>query len=271
MPTIHKCLICKYETDASTSMKSHLKRLNPCGCYDDPRMIEMQQKYFTKPVFQKDTKTCKECSKVFSHASSLSRHKRICKGKTLLESLTSKMKELEGRIEGKIDEKIEAKLEKIAPNIVVNNNINVNVFGQESLDHLNDTLLDWCVKTRQKGHLHLIKSIYVDCIANRNVKHCNKPNRYLVHNGETFEYRMKTDVQDDMIDKSQVILTNHFEKNEERFKRELSESWFHDVIAYLDAIDRNSSGADLRKLWELREHVNNVFQRLTDPENARGT
>jgi hypothetical protein len=227
-------------------------------------MQQMLGIYFKPKATPEEALKCLSCHKMFAHKSGISRHKKICKGKNVLDALATEVNALKQK---NID--LEDKIQKCSGNVIVTNIQNINVFGQETLDHLSDALLDWCVKARNKGHLQLIKSIYLECLANKNIKPCNKPNRYLVHNGETFEYLMQTDVQDAMIDKSQVLLSSHFEKNEARFKKELSQTWVLDIIEYLSKIDRNSSSSDVRVLWALREHIDMVFVRLAEKEGLQ--
>ncbi len=103
-----------------------------------------------------------------------------------------------------------------------------------------------------------LEQIYMKCESNRNIKNCQQANRYLVFNGETFEYRMKDDVQDEMIEQSHVLLNDHYEQHSDRFKREMSFSLLDDVERYLESLNSK----DMAILLKLRDSIDNTFQRL---------
>jgi hypothetical protein len=48
---VHTCTVCGYETRVKTNMKNHLLAINPCGAYDDPKLVEMKTPMHTHTSF----------------------------------------------------------------------------------------------------------------------------------------------------------------------------------------------------------------------------
>jgi hypothetical protein len=74
------CKRCGYSTPSKFNLQKHLDRVNPCNSLLDNvsnRVLleELKRKY------NDDSPRCKLCDKTFTHASNLSRHKKICKAK----------------------------------------------------------------------------------------------------------------------------------------------------------------------------------------------
>lgn len=242
---VHQCLACGYITQYSTNMYNHVKRLKPCvASFDDPLLMQMRELYCCTKCEKKDERqreqtkiVCDLCLKEFSFPSSKSRHKVRCKGPGVLATINTTLNNNLQELRKELKELCESQQPSITNNITqhIQNNMNINVFGKETIDHIPAFCLDWCTKVGKKGHLQLIKTIYGSS-QNKTVKSCNRPNRYLVNNGETFEYMINSDVQDIMIDRSHNILKNHFREREYEITTGMSDTTRRDIMQYLETL-----------------------------------
>lgn len=244
---VHTCSFCKYQTLYTTCMKTHLQRINACGTLDDPEFKRMYEHYVERKT--KDAQCeCELCGAKFTCKRSIYKHRKTCRGMVKLEVEVQQLRK-----------ELQEIKEKAVINISIQNtqtiHNTVNVFGEESLGHLNQEIIDRCFSRRKLGHVDLVKQIY-NSKKNRNVKPAlNKPNCLLTFNGETHVYQMKDDVYDKMIDKSFDILTSHYEQHGDRLKKSISPSLMNDIMAHLEKV----YDKDLDTLIWLRHNIGNAF------------
>ena len=116
---------------------------------------------------------CSFCNKYFSHTSSLSRHKTNC--------IHSKTKEILQKENDELRKEIE-QLKNNQQNITNNNNIkiNINCFGNENMDYINDKTILQCISKVYGSIPMIIERIHFDSEhpENNNVK---IPNKKLPH------------------------------------------------------------------------------------------
>lgn len=259
----HTCEVCGYETRYSSHMKTHLQRGDPCALTTDPTFKKMYDKYVIKqPKIDYSNIQCTQCNKTYHSQSSYSRHKGRCKPvqtqqPTILVS-ADEFEQLKRDVE-------ELKKKQGSQNVINSNNnncnnININVFGEESLSHLSTEILDMCVRRRNKGHVELIQQIHRPQ-ENQNVKPSRTPNRFLCFNGETFETRMNHDVYDQMISQSYGLMVKHMDENEERMRKIISPTWLTDIYEYLDKVEAN----DFNTLIDLRTRLDKAFSKISQP------
>ena len=114
------CERCKYETDRSTNLKKHLKRVNIC----EPKYSKISVQDLLNKLKKNSEFICDNCNKGFSHYSSLYRHKKDClTDKEKIEFLLQKVKLLEQ------EQKKQNKGNTTINNNTVNNTININAYG----------------------------------------------------------------------------------------------------------------------------------------------
>jgi len=254
----HSCSICGYTTFYTTSMKNHLLKIDRCGTLDDPEYKKLYEIYVEKKKEAKETVECEICGIVFKCKKSIYKHRKICKGKPKLECEVQKLKQ-------EIAEMKESHKGMI--NIINNTqnnhlNINVNVFGEESISHLTQEILDTCWKRRDKGQAELLKHIY-NSPKNRNLmRDPEKPNYFLTFNGKTYVYDTKDDVYDKMFDKSADILTHHHNQNFDRLKHQIkNQSLLQDIMEYIDKLEDRDFTTRITLRQKIEEALSEAFRK----------
>lgn len=238
---VHVCNVCNYSTPFTTNMKNHLTRTaNPCGYITEPIFKHMYDAYVDKKA--KDKFVCDQCDKTFKCQNSVYRHKKkACKGRCIhvhddveheLNELRARLKELESNRQQMI---VTGNNINSNNNNKIQNNVTINVFGQEALDHLTDEMKDAYIQRRNVGHIQLIRNIQ-SREENRNIKLTDRSNWYRVWDGTKFKTLVNSDVYEMLIDNSHKVLAKHYDEHEERFKHTLSENTRDQILGYLDKI-----------------------------------
>ena len=115
---------------------------------------------------------------------------------------------------------IESLLEKVGNNnnnnnnITVNNNIQLNNYGHENLDHITSEIFKKLIETPYKSIPGLIKNIHFseECPENKNVRITNKKLPYAeVFKDNKWEICNKTEIVNEMVSTKSKILDNEFE------------------------------------------------------------
>jgi len=271
-PKNHVCLVCGYATNQPTHMKKHLSRIMPCGdvTTDDPNYKKMIDIYINgiKPPKEEKEHRCQFCNKQFKCRTSIYKHAKICTGKAKVED---KIKVLEDKVrkleeEPKIIQNITNNNGCVTNNIIIDT-VNVNNFGSEKLDHLTSKqeLLDQCVRRRDKGHGEFIEYVYYRTPENRNVMTSKCRNMVRVLENNEWFHRDKDDIEEEMIQSTGTVLTDHFEMHKRRFKKDMSDCLFYDVMKYLNQV--NAGNLDIR--LKLKSKVEEIVEMITKANHKR--
>jgi mannose/cellobiose epimerase-like protein (N-acyl-D-glucosamine 2-epimerase family) len=114
----------------------------------------------------------------------------------------------------------------------VTNNITINAFGKESLDHISAQFLDQRVRRTDKGLVELIEKIHFDPghQQNCNLKITNMRLPIMqIHNGTTWKYDRKERILNELVDKGHGMMQEHFDDHEDSIKEQLSETMFDHI------------------------------------------
>ena len=216
------CERCQYSTTKKTNLKVHLEKINICPPTnnDIPRDDLLAKLYPNK--ISKKTYDC-SCGKIYSHASGLCRHKKMCVYKPPQEKDNAYLL----KIVDELKEEIE-KL-KFSPNIVnnnttINNTIILNDFGKENMEYISETFVRKCLKQQDHGFVKLTEKIHFndDHPENKNVSLPNKKEPYVqvVEKGKP-TLKPKKEVIDDLI----VNIGNILDEQLEYVTDELKKNW----------------------------------------------
>lgn len=242
------CDRCHYYTPRLANIKRHLNRSSPCKAIysttDRDVLIGQLQK--------KDGKYgCSECDKTFStHQARWVHKQQHCKGAQqaveavsivdTLKSLQEKVKELETQTHT-ISQNNTSNSNNIQTNIQIHQHNQINAFGHESQDHLTHAFLNTCVRRTNKGFIQLLEKLHFDKDMqgrNANVRCPNKKDQLLQFNdGTRWKYERRNTVLNDMIDKGQGILQEHFEDNQDEIKEDISETMWQYITKWMEKME----------------------------------
>jgi hypothetical protein len=260
------CPRCGYATAIVTHMKRHLKRSTPCEplCCD----IDCQEAYenlFSAPTSKPTSNfQCKECSRAFASRQALYYHrKKACKRtNNSLENndeLSNKIDQLRSEMICMIQSISEAAAKAPATTITnastsvvttthttnttnttthnthnTTNNVVINAFGRERLDHITTGFMDQCVKRRDKGLVELIEKIHYDCPENQNVRATNMEYPFIqCHNGQKWVYDKKERVLNHLVDKGHGMMQEHFDDHDHRIRKSMSQTMYDHIVEWL--------------------------------------
>jgi hypothetical protein len=175
------------------------------------------------------TKTfkCSFCSKLFAHASSLSKHRTTCKMKIMVpikevEALRSRFEREKEVMQKQIEELLlSAQHNKITNNIETQNiNININAFGNENTDYLDDKAILACIGRVYNSIPSLLEKIHFDPKhpENHNIKITNRklPYASVMGNNQKWKTVDRKDAIDTMVNNSYNILDDKFKENKDK-------------------------------------------------------
>lgn len=253
----HKCPRCLYSTRYKTHIIEHLQKKNQCNPTFSDESIESILERLTQ---QKGTHVCHECSKCFSHASGLSRHKK--EHTTEMNTNNSHNKSIMTNSTSNINSNNTTATNSYNTtnnnNITTNNTIhvqNLNVFGEEDLSHLLDEILTKRLKEilSASGLSALVKDIHFndDVPQNMNVKlvkerHPSTMKVWVRDKDNSTEYwkEMYTkEVLDMLIDTKTDLLVEHNNKIIRIAQEEIEK---------LPSDEKDKAINDLRQTWDIR-------------------
>jgi hypothetical protein len=136
----------------------------------------------------------------------------------------------------------------IQNHVNVTNNVIVNAFGQEDVEHITPAFLDQCVRRTNKGMVELIEKIHFnkDKAENRNLKATNvKVPLIRYHDGTTWKYGRKDRILDQLVDKGHDMMQGHFEDHEDIIRESVSDSMFDHIHTWLDKVREKD-----RRTWD---------------------
>lgn len=145
---MYSCKRCGYETNTKCVLINHLKKKNMCESIkeDVDRTIQLNE-LITNRILNEITYNCEFCGKKFNHSSTKCSHKKICLKKNPI---------LQNNIlQNKVDE-----LTKIVETLKLNNTINLNSFGCENINYIDNEFIKKCLQ--DMNIVSLIKKVYFD-------------------------------------------------------------------------------------------------------------
>ena len=177
---------------------------------------------------------CIGCKKKFSHSSTLSNHKNKCKNLKSTNSLQEQMTKMREDFEKEREEmkgQMSVLLDKQAgtynttnTNIENQNNnitININAFGNENTDYLDDKAILQCIDRVYKSIPALLQKIHFDPQhpENHNIKITNKklPYASVMGTNQIWKTMGRKDVIDKMVTNGYYMLDEKYETNKEKF------------------------------------------------------
>jgi ribosomal protein S17E len=180
------------------SLKRHLARKKPCETTFSNRNREDICNDLF-PSCDRSSLKCNECCKSFASRQSLSRHQ-----------------ETQHSV-------------KSSP---------IHPYGQEDMTGISDEFMKLIVKRRNKGIVDLFSKVFEDK-SNQNIRITNIASKFIeTFNGQVWLYSIKYNFMHELIDRYYNRLLEHFEKNKNIIKSELStamyftvEKWFEDFDA----------------------------------------
>jgi hypothetical protein len=251
------CPRCGYVTNVVTNMKRHLLRKQACeATFCDVSqeeslnlLLAAQNDEGLHALCAKRHFECEDCSATFTTRQALHRHrKNQCGGSLVLREEVTKLrqeiKELQSRVVATDMSSSGggSSFNVNSNNHVVTNNIVINAFGQESVDHITAPFLDQCVKRRDKGLVELIGKIHYDPVraANVNMRITNrKDNVMMIHDGNRWIYERKDSVLKKLVDKGRAMMQEHLEDHEDRLKSMISETMFGYIQGWMDRMQED--------------------------------
>jgi hypothetical protein len=232
--TKYTCNRCHYTTDVVSSFKRHLTRKTPCKATFSNKEPSTILKEFQEKRENEKTYKCKFCDKTFKYRQSRYLHQKQHDSENIVSQVTQRVMATLGK---------PFVVNNITNNthIEANNNIQLNAFGKENLDHITKPFLDQCVKRRDKGLLELVHKMHFDENApeNSNIKITNKKMPFIqYHNGNKWMLEKKDKVLNEVIDKSHWMMQEHFDDHEHEYRetRYLSENMINYVREWLEKV-----------------------------------
>ena len=179
----------------------------------------------------RNTKTfcCSFCPKMFTHASTLSTHRTLCKNKTMVplaevEALRSQFEREKEAMQKQIEDLL---LSSQHTQITNNNNIgtqfniNINSFGNENIDYIDDHAILSCIDRVYKSIPSLLEKIHFDPEhpENHNIKITNKKLPYASVMGNNRKWRTvdRKDAIDTMVSNGYNLLDEKYTENKDKF------------------------------------------------------
>lgn len=244
------CDRCGYETPHKKNFKQHLTRKSECKPQTEqsPSMQEVKDKH--KSIFVRaGSFVCDGCDKTFiSYHSRYVHKKNYCKNNTvtkLMQELQTLKERLQQREQQEQTQPVPSTstTNNTTNNIYNNNNttnniIVLNKFGEEDTSHLTSSFLDRCLKRTNKGVLELISKIHFDADKPEN-NNLRIPNKKLYYpfiqkwNGEHWHYEKKDTILNDLVEKSQSLLNEHWEENGGNLSTTLSVSMLEHIKQWI--------------------------------------
>lgn len=230
----YKCERCGYTTNYKHSLINHLHKQTPCStcCSNKPRdelITVLKAKQYNDKTYN-----CTYCGNKFNNASSRTRHHKICKHKP-----DEKYDELKEEI-AKLKKDLEDTKNNQKQSINITNtynNININNFGRENIEHLPLEFLTSCFM--MKDIPALIENIYFDeeYPENQTIKLKSLKNKtFLVHDSGEWIIKPTNRVLDELVNKGQTILKRHYRSHPQQVQEDMSEDEIDEVIQWLTQI-----------------------------------
>lgn len=219
------CDRCGDEFKCKRNLIGHLSRQKDCTPVnkDAPTRLQLLTKVTTK-VLNEINYPCKYCDERFNTKSAMYKHSSKCKTKKKQEininTLSNKdLLELKEQLKKEILDEIQQHPHTIINNNTTNNitiQANINNFGQETMEHLTEDFLSYCILNPRKGMSKLIENIHYnpDIPENHNLR-CKSLKQNIFEKYIDSEWRIcdASNTLDELIKKGYRILNTHYTDN----------------------------------------------------------
>lgn len=247
----YECKRCYYACSTKQALEKHLLRKVPCKAENDSPDLDVHNLY--RELMGKDLSRykCQWCSYEAASASNLNAHKRLCKFKVQQPStnidinsepslLYQEIQVLKKELEDVRKTASIAKSNHTTNNIenLQINQFNLQPFGNEKLEHIDESFLTKCLLNTTQGVANLLKRIHFDPDApqNNNVRVKSKKQNLLekVIEDGSWQQCDKNNTLDDLIRKGYKILFAHFLETKEdndhvKENEHVLQNWFIDL------------------------------------------
>lgn len=276
---MNKCEKCDKVFKKNCQLQYHLNRKFPCitiegiinNYISKIKNIDDNIENITKKSLETN-KECNFCNKTFSSKHNLIRHieksclskkdminkrdkinndkEKIIKDKIaeqLTEQLTNKINELQKSIDN-IKNKEIITTQNITNNIQNNLIVNINSFGEETLDHI--TLQDYkkYFNSFFKGFVSFIEKVHFDenTPENHNLCITNMKSKYIrVYENNDWILKEKNDIIDDLVTNKFNLLTNKYEELEEA--KQLNNNTIHNFEEFQQNYENKEAQKNTKK------------------------
>lgn len=261
-----KCRRCGYETEYKCALVSHLQRKTICDVlFEDIELniliTELKKKQLTEGF------NCNFCDKIFSNSQGKYQHKKTCKKRpdnidinTLSEEV-AKLKKIVSE-QQKFINAGGAGPSSINNNNIQNNNITINLnnFGNERIQHIDNEFIKECLK--EMNMIKLLEHIHFDPNHPENhtvrIKNINK-NLLEYHQEGRWIIEKKDKVLEDMINCSGYkVLKTFYRNNEKEVNDEIKEEEGNYVYAQNIIEEMN------KWLEKINEEDDKIFKNLKE-------
>lgn len=241
---IYSCDRCGHKSSRKGDLVKHLERKVVCPAIKSNSSPEQLLKELKKNKHVPgEPYVCEFCDKSFNDKSNMYRHKKICK-----ERPQNDIKEMFKDLQENLSQQIQAALNannttnNNTQNNTMNNtsviqNISINNYGQETLDHLPLDFLTSCFMFKNMSSL--TENIYFDkdCPKNHTIRLKSLKNNLVKVHDEGLWKTMNADVVlDEIVNKGHNILKNHYRKNTSLIEDDMSNDEIQEVLDWLQEI-----------------------------------
>lgn len=233
------CDRCHYSTEYLSNFKRHLTKKHPCA---ETFSSKTQEELLAPHTFNKSY-VCKECSKGFTSAQGRRQHRKHCKGAPSCSTNTGALLKMVANL---CHTNQPATIHNTIIQNTQHNNIQViNAFGREDTSHLNNTFLNTCLRRTSKGFVQLLEKLHWDPAVpgNANIRISNRkaPLAEVQQSGK-WHFVPRDKAINQMIDKGQGILSEHFEDHQEELKANMSDSLWDHIAQWMEKMqDKDKS------------------------------
>ena len=229
------CDSCNYETSLSQNYRRHIKTkkhlVNINGGIEkyellegksqkEPEKSQKEPEKSQKEPEKSQEYSCDYCDEQFKTYANMRRHE-IHRCKHRYDDMSYKKLFIESKQQMEKEKKelrkqIEILLNKVGDTTINNNtqNIQLNSYGKEDLDHITDTMKTQLLKIPYGMIPKMIEAVHFnnDKPENKNIAFTNKKeNKIKVYSGDKWIYKDKDDIIYDLIDGKYFILDNHYD------------------------------------------------------------
>lgn len=207
---------------------------------------------------------CTFCNRPFQARSNMYRHQKVCKKRPFGSSTEGELREELDKMQEEIRQLKSCQTHtQNQTNIQNQNNIQtqnilvVNAFGKEDMSHLTDAFKSQCIRRTDKGFVELLEKIHFDPSKpeNKNLQISNIKLPFIrTFDGNRWTYQEKDDILNNLMEKGQTILSEHYDEHEDVIKQNLSNSMVEHIHTWMELIeikDKDAQEKLLRKIYLL--------------------
>ena len=163
-----KCKLCGYCTDYKQNFENHLSRKKVCkanATEDELAVLAAQlREVRASKRGAGGVLRCDACGTTFTATCNMYRHRKRCGALVeATEEMANELAQLRERVQT-LERMPHTTTNNTTNNITVNNQVTINAFGSENIQHLlaDSAFMDACLKRRDKGLLQFIRATYFD-------------------------------------------------------------------------------------------------------------